>query len=155
MIVCTWYMQLSWSTLCTMRRTRTVTVCWFQAQEFGILFSLPCWTCPVGTWGKGILLYPQSLLSGRWGSCGFFVVENFSQPSIRLYFWLNYTAENDNRWLHGSIWDGHKSFFLEGCPENVCRESLLLHICSSVVTLVKVSTLAWWVHAKFEVSLCP
>ena len=100
-------------------------------------------------------LYPQSLLSGRWGSCGFFAVDNCSQPSIRLYFWLNYSAENDNRWLHGSIWDRHKCLFLEECPENACRQSLLLHICSNVVTLVKVSELACWMHTEFEVSLCP
>jgi len=110
---------------------------------------------PSGYLRKRNLLYPQSLLSSWWGSCRFFVVENFSQLSMSLYFWLNYSAENDNRRLHGSIWDRHKSLFLEGCPENVHRGSLLLHICSSVVTLVKVSELAWWMHAKFEVSLCP
>jgi len=107
---------------------------------------------PSGYLRERNLLYPQSLLSS---SCGFFVVENFSQLSMKLYFWLNYSAENDNRWLHGSIWDRHKSVFLKGCPENVHRGSLLLHICSSLVTLVKASELACWMHAKFEVSLRP
>jgi len=38
---------------------------------------------PSGYLRERNLLYPQSLLSS---SCGFFVVENFSQLSMKLYF---------------------------------------------------------------------
>ena len=146
-------MQLSWST-CTMRRTRTVTACWFQAQEFGIFFSLPCWTCPVGTWGKGICCIPNLCWVAGEGVVGF--------------SWLKTSVS----WVWGFIsdWITVLRMIIADCMassgtdiilsslkdvQRTHAERVCYYTCSSVVILVKVSELACWVHAKFEVSLCP